>query len=395
LQRELKVLEARKSLTVADQALAKGDAKKQPPLQKAVEVATAALKAAEAEAKKPASTAYAKRVTSNYPSTSTGRRLALAKWIADVQNPLTARVAANHIWLRHFGKPLAPNAFDFGANGKAPSHPALLDWLAAELMFPSPHPSPKRGEGAAVLPSPPRGEGSGVRGWSMKHLHRLILTSRAYRMDSSADPAQLAKDPDNLYLWRMNARRMEAEIVRDSVLAVAGQLDRTFGGPEIPEQQGLTTKRRSIYYRYAPEKVMEFMEIFDSANVTECYQRTESIVPQQALALANSTLALAQSRLLARDLMKRLNEPAGPKNASSFTRLAFTHVLGRAPTAEEQSACEQFLANQSTLLGNPKGLATFSGGSANPVPPSADPQLRARESLVHVLLNHHEFVMIR
>ncbi len=379
LQREVRLLEARRTVAATEQVWAGSDPKNQAALKKKVDDAAQALKKVEEESKKPIGTAYAKRVVANYPPTSTGRRLALAKWIADVNNPLTARVAVNHIWLRHFGKPLAPNAFDFGANGKTPSHPALLDWMAAEFMAPSFSP------------------GSQNRGgqWSMRHLHRLILTSRAYRMDSTPDAANLAKDPDNIYLWRMNARRMEAEIVRDSVLAVAGQLDRTFGGPEIPEQQGLTTKRRSIYYRYAPEKVMEFMAIFDSANVTECYQRTESIVPQQALAMANSSLVLAQSRLLARDLMKKINELAGPSNSSAFARLAFAHILGRAPSQEEQSACEQFLANQSTLLANPKGLAVFDGGGANPVPPSTDPQMRARESLVHVLLNHHEFVTIR
>jgi len=378
LQREVKLLEARKNVAKAKSALP-GNANTFTVLKKNLIDAEAALKKVEEESKKPVTTAYAKRVVSNYPSVSTGRRLALAKWIADVHNPLTARVAVNHIWLRHFGRPLAPNAFDFGANGKTPSHPALLDWLAAEFM----NPGEAHGPPSVGLP------------WSMKHLHRLILTSRAYRMDSTADKENLARDPDNVYFWRMNGRRMEAEIVRDSVLAVAGQLDRTFGGPEIPEQQGLTTKRRSIYYRYAPEKMMEFMTIFDSANVTECYQRTESVVPQQALAMSNSSLVLAESRILARDLMKQLNEPAGPANSSTFARLAYTRILGRAPTQEEQSACEQFLATQSTLLANPKGLAVFTGGSANPVPPSPDPQMRARESLVHVLLNHHEFVTIR
>ncbi|MCS7046723.1 MAG: DUF1553 domain-containing protein, partial [Gemmataceae bacterium] len=378
-QREVKVLEAKKNLVTARRAAAGADAKSQAALQKKVDEAALALKKIEEEAAKPLNTAYTKRIVSNYPGTSTGRRLALAKWIADEANPLTARVAVNHIWLRHFGKPLAPNPFDFGANAKPPSHPALLDWLAAEFM--NPHDS------AAGAEKPPR--------WSMKRLHRLILTSRAYRMDSTNDAGNAAKDPDNVYLWRMNARRMEAEIVRDSVLAVAGQLDRTMGGPEIPEQQGLTTRRRSIYYRYAPEKMMEFLTLFDSANVTECYQRTESIVPQQALAMSNSSLVLAQSRLLARQLMKHLGGVASAENAAAFTRTAFVHILGRAPNQEEQSACEAFLAQQATLLANPKGLTVFSGGTANAIAPAADPQLRARESLVHVLLNHHEFVTIR
>src|SRR5262249_13630927 len=137
------------------------------------------------------------------PATSTGRRLEPAHWIADRQKPLTAHVAMNHIWVPHFCKPLLPTAFDFGRNGAAASPPALLDWLAAEFTY---------------------------RGWSMKRMHRLIVTSSAYRMDSSMDAANAALDPENRYLWRMNARRMEAEVVRDSVLHVAGQLDETLGG---------------------------------------------------------------------------------------------------------------------------------------------------------------------
>src|SRR5581483_836041 len=112
-----------------------------------------------------------------------GRRLALARWITDQQNPLTARVAMNHVWMRHFGKPLVPTVFDFGRNGQPPSHPALLDWLAAEFM---------------------------ERKWSMKAMNKLIVTSAAYRMDSTPDTAALARDPENVWLWRMNPRRMEA-----------------------------------------------------------------------------------------------------------------------------------------------------------------------------------------
>ena len=126
--------------------------------------------------------------------------MTLARWIANRDNALTARVAVNHIWLRHFGAALVPTVFDFGLNGAAPWHPQLLDWLAVEFM---------------------------ESGWSMKHMHRLIVTSQAYRRDSFAtSPENLARDVDNVYLWRMNARRMEAEIVRDSVLAVSGGLDR-------------------------------------------------------------------------------------------------------------------------------------------------------------------------
>src|SRR5262249_47663734 len=143
------------------------------------------------------------------------------------------------------------------------THPELLDWLASEFM---------------------------KEGWSLRNLHRLIVTSAAYRRDSSPDPVGLAKDPENVLLWRLNVRRMEAEAVRDAVLYASGSLDATRGGPELDQNSALTTFRRSIYYRHAPEKQAEFLRLFDAANQNECYERSESINPQQALALANSVL---------------------------------------------------------------------------------------------------------
>src|SRR5437867_10659631 len=180
-----------------------------------------------------------------YPETSSGRRLALARWIASRENPLTARVAVNHIWLRHFGKAIVPTVADFGKNGKPPSHPQLLDWLAVELM---------------------------ENGWSMKHIHRLIVTSSAYRMSSTggAEHPNAKIDPENTWLWRMNPRRMEAEIVRDSLLAVSGQLDPTMGGPEIDIDKSDETRRRSIYLQHTPDVPMQFLKTFDSPNTTEC-----------------------------------------------------------------------------------------------------------------------------
>src|SRR5712692_7676596 len=147
-----------------------------------------------------------------------------------------------------------------------------------------------------------------ARGWSMKAMHRLIVTSQAYRMDALSDPANAAFDPDNRYLWRWNIHRMEAEVVRDSVLYVAGQLDPALGGPDIPHEKGLSAHRRSLYFQHAAEKTMVFLSLYDNANVTECYARTESVVPQQALALANSSLVLEQSRLLARRLCQQVGE---------------------------------------------------------------------------------------
>jgi Protein of unknown function (DUF1553)/Protein of unknown function (DUF1549) len=307
--------------------------------------------------KASASKAAAPRVVSS------GRRLALALWMADRQNPLTARVAVNHIWMRHFGKPIVPTVFDFGHNGRPPSHPQLLDWLAAEFM---------------------------ERGWSMKQLHRLIVTSSAYRMDSVPDAACQKIDPDNRYLWRMNPRRLEAEAVRDSLLQVAGRLDDTMGGPDLDFNLGMTSHRRSLYFRHAAEKEMEFLRVFDASSASECYRRSETIVPQQALALENSPLALALSRELARQLNAQANA-----DLAGFVEMAFEQVLARRPTPAEQSACLRFLNEQAKRLENKTRLSAYGTAALSAVPASSDPALRSREDLIQVLMNHNDFVTIR
>jgi hypothetical protein len=265
--------------------------------------------------------------------------------------------------MRHYGRPLVPTVFDFGSNGKPPSHPELLDWLAVEFMD---------------------------SGWSMKHLHRLMVTSRAYRMQSWGAPDDPAAklDPQNVALWRMNPRRMEAELVRDNVLHVAGSLDATMGGPDLDQNTGLTVPRRSIYFRHAPEKLMTFLKLFDAANTNACYRRDESVVPQQALALANSPLALAQARKLATTL-------AAEATGDAFIAAAFERILGRGPTPDERAASAEYHAAQAQRLASPDRLTPFTAGTAPTVPPSGDPSQRARENLVHVLMNHNDFVTIR
>jgi hypothetical protein len=295
----------------------------------------------QAELMLPASSDYTPLPGETYPRLSTGRRLALAGWLTAPDNPLTARVAVNHIWLRHFGQALVPSVFDFGRNGRPPSHPALLDWLAVEFM---------------------------ERGWKMKDLHRLIVTSRTYCLASTPEPTAARIDPDNKYLWRYPPHRLEAEAVRDSLFHVAGQLDLKRGGPDIDHSLGLTVPRRSLYFRHAAEKQMEFLLLFDAASVTECYERRHSIVPQQALALLNNEVALKHAALLARSL------PSNDERA--FTTAAFERVLSRPPTAAELGECVSFLQARTSL--------------ARP-----DSAQRARESLVHALMNHHDFVTIR
>jgi Protein of unknown function (DUF1553)/Protein of unknown function (DUF1549)/Planctomycete cytochrome C len=311
------------------------------------------------------STAYTP-LSPEYPTKSTGRRAALARWIASPENPLTARVAVNHIWKWHFGTPLVESTFDFGRNGKRPSHPELLDYLAVELM---------------------------KSGWKMKALHKLIVTSDAYRRASATRNAVRGtqnEDPDNRLLWHFPLQRMEAEEVRDGVLYLAGELDPAIGGPEIPHEQGLTWKRRSLYFAHHGESQMEFLTLFDTANPCDCYKRTASVLPQQALALSNSELTLRQGRVLARRLWDMLTKESADTRQAEFICAAFEHVLTRPPTAAEQIASERFLARQAEL---------FRGEKLQPSPtpdgPSTDPELRARENLVIALYNHNDFVTVR
>ncbi len=298
-----------------------------------------------------------------YPSRSTGRRAALARWIASEQNPLTARVAVNHLWMRHFGRGLVESPSNFGLNGKAPSHPELLDWLAMEFMD---------------------------HGWQMKHLHRLMVTSHTYRLRSTtgAEPhPSAAVDPENVFLWKANPRRMEAEVVRDSVLAAAGTLDDTVGGQELDHALGLSARRRSLYFASHGESQMQFLDLFDGPAMAECYQRTSSVVPQQALSMANSQLVHEQSLHLAGSLWKSVS--SGEDAPREFIRRAFPAVLSRPASDDELRLSEQFLVEQSQLL------------EQEPPPPKVSPATgktpaeRAREDFIHALFNHNDFVTIR
>ncbi|HEX6984206.1 MAG TPA: DUF1549 and DUF1553 domain-containing protein, partial [Planctomycetaceae bacterium] len=407
--------------------------------EKALEAARKAVEAAKAESQK-VDGAYPP-LTPVHPATSTGRRTALARWITDPANPLTARVAVNHVWMRHFGEPLVPTVFDFGMHGSPPTHPELLDWLAAEFV---------------------------ASGWDMKALHRLIVTSATYRQASgmwdvgdgmliskphpaSHHPTPVSLDPDNRLLWRMNRRRAEAEVIRDSLLAVSGRLDGTLGGPELDESADQTTARRSLYYRHAPEKYAPFLQTFDGASADECYRRATTVVPQQALAQMNSRLSREQSRLVALDLLAVVDdgvpregeapaEPDGPlastpagrgrrggsarvqgtsgagttpltpdpspqregnrggsagASPSRLIDLAFERVLCRPPSSEERAACLAFLAEQEARLADGGSLTGIEGGPDASVPASDSPRVRAFAGLVHVLMNHHDFVTVR
>lgn len=302
-----------------------------------------------------------------YPQISSGRRSVLARWIANRENPLTARVAVNHIWLRHFGQAIVETTHDLGRNGSRPTHPELLDWLACELMD---------------------------SGWSMKGIHRLIVTSETYQLASmlpqsaGVDAATIltrnSTDPDNKTYWRFPASRMQAEVVRDSLLSIAGELDPTMGGHEIDHKEGMTSRRRSLYFAHHGEEKMEFLELFDAANACDCYRRTSSVQPQQALALTNSELTKFLSRSLAKRLWEKVSAN-GEASSDEFIQQAFLQVLNRHPREAEFEASKAFVEQQSIRLASAAG-ETSTG---------FDAAVRSRENLVHALMNHNDFVTVR
>jgi hypothetical protein len=254
---------------------------------------------------------------------STGRRTALADWISSPQNPLTARVMANRLWQYHFGRGLVRSPNNFGMQGEAPTHPELLDWLASELI---------------------------AQGWHLKSLHRLIMTSEAYRMSSSGRPEAMKMDPSNDLFWRFDMRRLTAEEIRDSILAVSGTLNLKMGGPgiyvDIPKQvlagqsrpgNGWGSSplreqsRRSIYIHAKRSLLTPILESFDLAETDRSTPvRFVTVQPTQALGMLNSEFLNLQAELFA----ERLRREAG-KDARNQVRLGLSLTTGRPPTTAE------------------------------------------------------------
>ncbi|MBL9153834.1 MAG: PSD1 domain-containing protein [Verrucomicrobiales bacterium] len=265
--------------------------------------------------------------------TSSGRRLALAQWIASPDNPLTARVIMNRLWQHHFGRGIAPSSNDLGGLGEAPTHPELLDWLASELVR---------------------------NGWSLKAMHRLILTSQTYRMSSAPNPAHFAKDPENKLFWRYNMRRLTAEEMRDSVLAISGNLNPAPGGPWVfpplpPEVVATASRphavwpvspkpedhfRRSVYIHVKRSLRHPMMADFDQADTdSPCAVRFATTVPTQALSMLNSQFTNEQAAVLAARL--RTQSP----DAAEQVRAGLALVMQRQPTDAEIRHCLNFMDN--------------------------------------------------
>jgi hypothetical protein len=284
---------------------------------------------------------------------TSGRRRALAEWLGSAENPLTARVMVNRIWSHHFGQGIVGTLDNFGKMGEKPTHPELLDWLAVEFMR---------------------------RGWSIKQMHRLMMTSEAYQMSSQhQDAGDTEKDPDNQYLWRFRIQRLDAEIVRDAMMAASGALDLTMGGPPVfphipgeilrsmsegiwkKEEDGPRVWRRSVYVYRKRGLPFPMFEVFDlpDQNIS-CGRRNVSTVPTQALTLLNDEFVLRQSKLFADRV-----EEAAKGDAAKRVDLAYRIALSRPPHEDEAKLAVDFLKNRS--------LADFT----------------------HVLLNLNEFLYVR
>ncbi len=260
---------------------------------------------------------------------STGRRLAWARWVTDAggrSGALLARVQMNRLWQHHFGVGIVATSENLGVSGAAPSHPQLVEYLAAEFVH---------------------------AGWSLKHMHRLMLHSTAFRQASTFDEASYKIDPDNRLLWRWNVRRLDAEAIRDAMLATADRLDRSMGGPYVPTTRdgagevvvvsgNAGANRRSLYLQQRRTQTLSLLGVFDAPSlVVNCVQRPVSTVPLQSLSLLNSPFLREQAEHFA----TRLAIEAGSDEQQRIEH-AFRLAYGRPPNAPEQAAATSFLHTQ-------------------------------------------------
>jgi len=242
-------------------------------------------------------------------------RAGLADWLTSRENPLVARVWANRVWQHHFGRGIVATPSDFGTQGAAPSHPGLLDWLAVELMD---------------------------SGWSTKHLHRLIVGSSTYRQARRHDADLAAIDPANVFLWQWPRRRLEAEAIRDSVLAASGELRRVIGGPSVAPERDAEELRRTIYLAQRRSEMPDAMTFFDGPEpVASCARRGVSTVALQPLYLLNSGFMADRAAALA----ERVRSGA-PDDVEKQIARAFRLTVGREPDPSERQRSLSFLANQ-------------------------------------------------
>lgn len=316
---------------------------------------------------------------------SSGRRLAYARHLTTGRHPLVARVLVNRFWMLHMGRGLVATPGDFGTQGDRPTHPELLDWLAATFV-----------------------EG----GWQLKPLHKLIMTSGAYRQ-ASTHAASIAADPENQWFGRMKLRRFEAEVVRDAILAVSGSLNPEPGGPALPvasdeagrvrvgrqknngngdpvlvENIGPAAFRRSVYVEVKRSKPLTVLEAFDAPVMTpNCESRDRSAVTPQALTLLNDTFVAEQSLAFAQRLMAD-----SPGDLERQIERAWRLAFGTAPTREETDRSMIYLAGQTERLRARAAEAAKPGTKEPPTGP--DPMTQSLASLCQALLGSNRFLHI-
>ena len=266
------------------------------------------------------------------------RRRGFAEWLTSTENPLTPRVAVNRIWMHHFGEGIVRTPSNFGRTGEKPTHPELLDWLAAEFV---------------------------AKGWSMKAMHRLMMNTKAYQQASDDIETNLKTDPDNRYLWRMPRRRVEAEAIRDSIMVAAGTLNAKLGGPAVfpfidpalfqssskrtwpgrPDTDR-DTWRRSVYVFSKRSIPLPMLDIFDKPDsISACGRRNRSTIAPQALILMNNSFVRLQARMFA----ERLEKDAG-KDSPAQVRRAFELALSRKPSQSEEERALAFISGDSMGL---------------------------------------------
>ena len=298
---------------------------------------------------------------------SSGRRLALAKWLVQPNHPLTARVMVNRVWQHYFGRGIVQTEANFGRTGSPPTHPELLDWLAVDFV---------------------------ERGWSLKKLHRLILTSTAYRQSSLSGETKLAEDSDNVLLSRFPLRRLDADAIRDTVLKASERLDLKPFGPadeievkpdgEIVAKDSPQGQRRGIYLQQRRSKPLTMFEAFDAPQLKpNCLRRTNSTVASQALQMMNSEILRTNSRYMA----GRIIDAVGEDPAAQLERV-YLAALGRPPSADEVTD------GVSTLNEMTKAWGRRLEEQVPMEPKRTKARWLALAALCHTVLNSAEFLYI-
>ncbi|MBM3460151.1 MAG: DUF1553 domain-containing protein, partial [Armatimonadetes bacterium] len=321
-------------------------------------------------------TAAAPNVAAPLVGRSSGRRSALAQWLTRPDHPLTARVFVNRVWQGVFGRGLVASASDFGVRGETPTHPALLDWLTSEFT---------------------------AQGWRPRALLRLLVRSAVFQQAAVSSTETRRRDPENRWWSRMSRRRLEAEAIRDSLLAISGRLNRKAGGPGVfpplPEEDRprgtvwpvspdlAEHRRRSLYLFVRRNLSFPGLEPFDSPDSNlSCARRETTITAPQALALWNGEEAVAAARGLASRVLAGASEP------TARIALAYRLALGRPPIGEEQALAEGFLRRQTALLADRAPGALLLPDPLGKEPPTAG--TAAWTDYCLALLNSNEFLYV-